>query len=175
MTYRNRTDMLADRTYGMSLGAEIGVMRGVNLANLLALRPDLTMYGIDPWSVPHGKWGAEDMSGFYLEAIRRLAPFQDRCFLIKGFSAEVSNSFEDASLDFVFIDGDHSYDSVVDDIIHWAPKVRKGGKLIGHDYYSFRWPEVTKAVRDVLGEEAKGIQTQEKCWCWEWKQKSAYM
>ena len=41
---------------------------------------------------------------------------------------------EDSSLDFVHIDGDHSYDFVMQDIILWGRKVRIGGIISGHDY-----------------------------------------
>lgn len=54
---------------------------------------------------------------------------------MKMTSMEAVNKFDDESIDFVFIDGSHEYKDIKDDIIHWLPKVKKGGVLAGHDYY----------------------------------------
>jgi len=52
---------------------------------------------------------------------------------LKLTSLDASSEFEDASLDFVYLDGDHQTDAVVLDIDAWKPKIRKGGILAGHD------------------------------------------
>lgn len=54
--------------------------------------------------------------------------------IIVGDSVEVAQNYKDASLDFVFIDGAHTYDAVVADIKAWLPKVKPGGIIAGHDY-----------------------------------------
>lgn len=54
----------------------------------------------------------------------------------------------DNSLDFVFIDADHSYEATMADIMAWTPKVRKGGLISGHDA---NWPTVNKAVMETGG------------------------
>jgi hypothetical protein len=48
-------------------------------------------------------------------------------------STEASALFPDESLDLVFIDGNHGYSHVKQDIRAWLPKVRPGGVLCGHD------------------------------------------
>ena len=68
----------------------------------------------------------------------------------RGDSVEMARTYEDDSLDFVFIDGDHRYESVKADILAWLPKMKAGGILAGHDY---GWCEdVRKAVHEVLGD-----------------------
>jgi cephalosporin hydroxylase len=47
--------------------------------------------------------------------------------------------FENNSLDFVYIDANHAYNYVVQDIELWYPKVKKGGYLCGHDYIDMDW------------------------------------
>lgn len=64
-------------------------------------------------------------------------------------SVEGAKRFEDASVFMAFIDGDHSYEAVCADIEAWAPKVRPGGILAGHDYD--RRDTVYRAVSDKLG------------------------
>jgi|LakMenEpi03Aug12_release.lakeMendotaPanAssembly.Ray.scaffolds.fasta_scaffold03232_19 predicted O-methyltransferase YrrM len=55
---------------------------------------------------------------------------------IKDYSWEASKKFEDRSVDFVFLDADHSYESVKKDIESWLPKIKTGGMIAGHDYYN---------------------------------------
>jgi predicted O-methyltransferase YrrM len=72
---------------------------------------------------------------------------------------EVVNQFEDESLDVVFIDLTHTYESVKQDIELWLPKVKKGGILAGHDYEN-DWPEVVKAVDEVFPDKM----IMDNCW-----------
>jgi predicted O-methyltransferase YrrM len=55
---------------------------------------------------------------------------------IKGNTWEASSRFENGSVDFVFIDADHNYESVKKDILSWLPKMREGGIMSGHDYHN---------------------------------------
>ena len=58
--------------------------------------------------------------------------------VIQNFSTEASKLYKDNSLDFVFIDGDHSYEAVTKDINHWLPKLKKTGLIAGQDRKSTR-------------------------------------
>ncbi len=53
--------------------------------------------------------------------------------------------------DFVFVDAGHSYTAVRSDILHWTPKVRKGGCICGHDYHE-KFPGVIRAVKECFGD-----------------------
>jgi len=55
--------------------------------------------------------------------------------LIKDWSVPASEKFEDGSLDFIFIDSNHTYEWVVEDLKAWAKKVKPGGIVMGHDYF----------------------------------------
>ncbi len=68
---------------------------------------------------------------------------------IKATSKTASKKFADESLDVVFIDLNHSYESVKEDIALWLPKVKKGGYLAGDDYHE-NWQGVIKAVDELL-------------------------
>jgi hypothetical protein len=74
-------------------------------------------------------------------------------------SVEAAKLYKDKSLDVVFIDANHSYESVRDDIEAWLPKVKMGGIIAGHDY-TLNWPGVLQAVN----EKFMDIETHEQCW-----------
>jgi hypothetical protein len=69
---------------------------------------------------------------------------------IRSMSVDAAKNYQDNSLDFVFIDGDHSYEGCKADILAWLPKMKDGSIFAGHDYGWCR--EVRQAVHDTLGE-----------------------
>ena len=71
----------------------------------------------------------------------------DTIELNEGCSWEFASKFKDGSVDFVWIDADHHYESVIKDIRAWYPKLRKGGTMAGHDYSDWG---VEMAVRDFF-------------------------
>lgn len=137
---RNRIELAKHfRDQGFLKGAEIGVCDGRYSEILLETIPGLELKAIDSWE---GEWAAP-----YEEAKRKLS---GRCSIIKGQSVEIAESIPEGSLDFVFIDAEHSYESVKADIEAWAPKVRNYGIVAGHDYYLTRQGNlgVIKAVNE---------------------------
>jgi hypothetical protein len=71
-------------------------------------------------------------------------------------------------LDFVYIDADHSYLGVLEDLCVWFPKIRNNGFLSGHDYKHPNWPGVAKAVDRFFG--MLGLQVNNQGYVW-WAQK----
>jgi hypothetical protein len=80
---------------------------------------------------------------------------------IQALSSEASLQFENESCDVVFIDMEHTYEAVKNDIDLWLPKVKLGGYLAGHDY-SPDWYGVVRAVDEKLGKE--NIKAAFGCW-----------
>jgi hypothetical protein len=76
--------------------------------------------------------------------------YADRIQLIIADSSAAAQLFSDASLDWVHLDARHDYASVKADIEAWLPKIKPGGWLSGDDYNEEKWPEVVKAVEDLL-------------------------
>jgi hypothetical protein len=66
-------------------------------------------------------------------------------------SSKASNYFDDESVDVIFIDAGHTYESVKNDIVSWLPKIKKGGVISGHDYRESWKDDVIKAVNEILG------------------------
>jgi len=102
----------------------------------------------------------EDKDFLYNTFIEGMKPVEGHYTAYRTTSIEASKQYEDNSLDFVFIDAAHDYDSVKADIEAWIGKVKEGGILAGHDYGWY--PGVNKAVDEVLGRE--NISQQEGCW-----------
>lgn len=77
---------------------------------------------------------------------------------IKDFSVNAANQFEDNSLDFVYIDGLHTYEAVKEDIEAWLPKIKLTGFIGGHDAAG-RWGKRIKpAVDEKFGKNWKLFQ-----------------
>jgi len=124
--------------WGFKKGAEIGVDRGRFSEFMCKSMPDLDLLCVDPW---HWKLRGESR---YQSSVARLAPYN--CTIVRKKSMEAVVDVPDESLDFVYIDGDHHFDYVMEDIISWARKVKYGGIVSGHDWYRFRQAGVVDAV-----------------------------
>ena len=114
--------------------AEVGVRDGRTTFWLLDHIPRLTIYAIDI-----------SIRGFYTrEAAVR---YGDRLRPIEAASSIAADRLSDHSLDLVFIDANHSYRHVREDIIKYSAKLRPGGLLAGHD---IDYPGVNQAVRELI-------------------------
>lgn len=125
--------MLRER--GARLGVEIGTDHGQYAQQLLEGIPYLQLYCVDPW-LPYTEGnsvhGEEEMEQIYKEAYDRVVCRGGT--LIRETSMEAVENFEDDELDFVFIDGNHTYEHALEDITEWSKKVKPGGIIAGHDY-----------------------------------------
>ena len=132
------------------VGAEIGVEKGLHMKQLIKHNPDLKMYAVDPYVKYDGynSWTPEIFAGNYQIAHERLDVYPNVEF-IRKYSMDALVDFEDESLDFVYIDANHAYKFVMEDIIGWEKKVRPGGILAGHDYVHARYGRDKKTMMNV--------------------------
>jgi predicted O-methyltransferase YrrM len=121
--------------WGLRRGAEIGVDGGTFADYMFKVIPDLELIGVDPWARDQGK-RQQAWKTLKEQAWKRM----------HMTSEEAAPQIPDASLDFVYIDGDHRFDFVMLDLILWDRKVKPGGMVAGHDYYRFRNGGVVPAV-----------------------------
>lgn len=153
----NRTDLPKFfKKQGYKKGVEIGVSWGENIVDYC--EAGLEIYGVDPWDAHtdedefrklvsiDGKYGST-VDGVYSLARKRTEKYPN-CKLMKMTSLEALNHFPDRSLDFIYIDGNHSFGYVAMDLMKWNRKVRKGGAIAGHDYYSHN-PITSRRFRAV--------------------------
>lgn len=86
-----------------------------------------------------------EISLFYTEEIK--TKYKDRLIPIQGLSQNVAKNIPNDSVDLVFIDANHSYQYVKNDIIDYKPKIKSGGLLSGHD---IDYPGVNRAVTEMF-------------------------
>ncbi len=149
MTYRDSVVQLIG-DYSCRRVAEVGVLRAV-LAKAVQEACQLEAYYlIDPWK-PYSGIGAGKLVEItnWEDICHRVYSYfwkYDEVHIVRLESVRAAKLFEPESLGLVFLDGDHSYETVLEDIQAWLPIARK--VLAGHDYGVF--PGVKKAVDESL-------------------------
>jgi len=139
--------------YSCKQVAEIGVLKAVLARNVYELCSLDAYYLIDPWK-PYSGEGAgilADITNWEEICQRVYSHFwgHDEVHIIRLESVRAAALFEPESLDLVFIDADHIYEEVKQDIGAWLPIVKPGGILSGDDYGVY--PGVKKAVDECFG------------------------
>lgn len=127
---------------GYTVGAEVGAATGNTTKYILDNCPWLDkLYVVDIWKriANSRQWDRDDMEFIFREKFKT----QTKIEILKGLSWEMAEKVEDLSLDFVFVDAAHDYQSVYKDIRAWLPKVKLTGMICGHDIN-------IKGVRDAV-------------------------
>ena len=160
-------DRLMDLLPPGSVGAEVGVHRGDLSERILDRLDPARLHLIDPWlyfesSKYERSWyggtaggGERNMERRYRGVLRRFRKEIDAGVVVvhRGMSWDVAESFDDDSLDWVYIDADHSYESVRRDLAAYLPKVKAGGLITGDDYFRGQgwWGDgVVRAVDELI-------------------------
>lgn len=128
------------KEHELSYGAEVGVYKGKTFKHLVENCDDLFMVGIDHWE-------GEGQLDEYEHLCQFADMWKDKVVIHRKYSLDAVKLIEDNSLDFVFIDAHHSYESVLEDIHAWTPKVKANGWIIGHD---ISYPSVSDAVNECF-------------------------
>ena len=124
----------------VNIAVEIGVWRGDYSRSIVQTLQPKEFYGVDPYRLYPGMVSAPGPEYRDQASLDSLHSQVEEKFdkwgavLLRGTSEVASLMFDDNTVDFVYIDGDHTYDGVVSDINHWWPKVRAGGILSGDDH-----------------------------------------
>lgn len=135
---------LNNRNY--KVGVEVGSFKGT-YANHILNNWNGLLYMVDIWReldwdeyTDTSNKSIDD--GVWYSAMKSVVGFEDRALMLRMKSNQASQLFADNSLDFVYIDANHKYEYVKNDIELWYPKIRKGGMLSGHDYiHQLNWNE----------------------------------
>jgi hypothetical protein len=147
-------------------GVEVGVWEGTFADEILSHWLGKRLYMVDPW-VHQDELEYKDahnlttelMDKVYAKALAVAAKHGDRAKIIRDLSLNAVTQFKDESLDFVYLDGNHTYQACWEDATAWWNKIKTGGILCGHDFFDdtvnlHRWSEVktcmTKWVMEKL-------------------------
>jgi hypothetical protein len=141
------------RDLDYKVGAEIGVQRAIFSRAMFETVPGLKLFLIDPWT-PYRNAPTQHRQNRHQMIARANVKEFNAEFLVKT-SKEALDDIPDGSLDFVYIDGLHDFDSVMFDIIEWSKKVRKDGIVSGHDFFHYHGVGVVYAVEAYV--RAHGI------------------
>lgn len=159
-----RSEAILDRLpQGEVQGVEVGVFAG-DLSSRLLARENLGLVMVDSWLGDgasyeegsddfHAALSQKEQNAYMNMAFQRTDFAKDRRSIMMIDSVKAAELFRDASMDFVFIDADHSYDGCKRDIAAWYPKLKDGALLSGHDYNHPEYP--SWGVKRAVDEFAK--------------------
>ncbi len=124
--------------------AEIGVAKGGFSVEILKASSPSKLHLIDPWKfqdvesyLTDGNNVSDDVAQKRFEMVTSM--FQNhvdagRVIIHRAMSGDIVESFDDGYFDYVYVDGNHTYEAVLEDLTGFAPKVRAGGAILGHDF-----------------------------------------
>lgn len=125
------TYLFSDLRY--NIGAEIGVSKGKFSEVLLKANPHLKLYCVDPW-MPYDECPTQEKQDRCFEETKKRLSLYNVVFIRKN-SIDALFDVPNESLGFVYIDADHTFKCVSEDIAGWTTKVKVGGIVSGHDYF----------------------------------------
>jgi len=162
-------EFVLDKLPEGSAGVEVGVWKGDLSAMILRKVRPTTLMLVDPWifdprfseSLFGGGKATQsqaDMDAIFQKVRGRFSVEVARgvVSIRRNTSVEAAAATADESVDWVYIDGNHTYEFVLEDLRSWYPKVRPGGLVAGDDYDrpGAWWGDgVTKAVNEFVKTE----------------------
>ena len=161
---------------------EVGVFHGVTARNVCELlhkihKNDFQYIGLDLFgekgenlneAIPNTKF-SNPFKSFYFKYIKKIDPYsieavngllkkyKDNVHLIKGNSNELLKKIDVSKVDYVFLDGGHSYDTVINDLINCKVVVENNGVILCDDYDLSYAPGVKKAIDEFVDREKYDI------------------
>jgi len=137
--FATREDMIAELIPGGSVGAEIGVYRGD--FSLELIKTGLSkLFLVDAWKAYDAyaldSLNATNQDANYTDTLSRLRAQIDagRVEVIRGFSADVARKWKGPKLSWIFLDSNHAYEFVKEDLIEWSKHIAPDGFIMMHDH-----------------------------------------
>jgi predicted O-methyltransferase YrrM len=131
----------------LEIGSYLGASSCFIAAGIKRAGTNSKLYCIDTWQNDSMTEGNRDT---YAEFLKNTSKYNEFIFPIRTTSVNASKTFNE-KIDFLFIDGDHSYEGVKSDVDTWLPKLSDGAPVIFHDS---GWAE---GVKKVINEDIKPI------------------
>jgi hypothetical protein len=168
--YEDLYEMIVKKYNNNSHFVEVGVWKGMSacfmVVEIVNSGKNIKFDCVDTWDYVESSNEIQELQFNNLFDIfkRNIEPVKDKINIIKSISWDGALNYEDNSLEFVFIDAGHDYESVKKDLNAWYPKVKLGGTIAGHDYHYDCG--VYPAVNEFF-EDKNGIRQLGACWIYE--------
>ena len=165
-TYPGLYSMVVDRFPTDSHFVEVGVWKGMSAVymavEIINSGKNIRFDCVDNWEYIDSQEEIPEtmFNNLYETFLNNIEPVKHIITPVRELSWDGAKHYEDESLDFIFIDAAHDYESVKKDIAAWFPKIKKGGIISGHDY---SWCE---GVREAVNEFFQGKEIYENEGCW---------
>lgn len=161
--YKNCVGRFSDNSIFVEIGSWKGKSSAFLAVEIINANKNIKLYCIDTWlgSQEHSDNPNIINNNLYDLFLENVKDLRSIIYPIRESSANASKSFQDESIDMVFIDACHEYECVKQDIELWYPKVKKNGIIAGHDYHR-PWRGVIRAVDEFFIN--KNIDKSENCW-----------
>lgn len=161
--YSEMVDYFPEGSHFVEVGTWKGMSAAYMAVEIINSGKNIKFDCVDTWEfVEQNDIPQEDYHDLHNIFLTNISPVKHIINPVKELSWEGAKHYEDESLDFVFIDAAHDYESVKKDINAWYPKVKKTGVIAGHDY---AWGEgVRQAVNEFFEPFDFSIQETEGCW-----------
>ena len=170
--------------------ALVGIYQGLNLSYIAETCRDhgVRIYAVDVWEkIGATLNGTQRLPWLALWRFRRDLKrarrrfgrwvrrhgFADHVVVLHDRSTAAARSFADASLDFVFLDADHGYEAVCQDLEAWYGKLKPGRLIAGDDWDTGKWPGVVRAVEEFAAARGLRVQVEDNLWSLEKPQDDA--
>jgi predicted O-methyltransferase YrrM len=148
--YKDIVEQADDNSLFVEIGSYKGMSSAFMAVEIANSGKKIRFECIDPMKMLGG-WDCTDEQKQNYSATdfhNRLVSVVDYYKLQEMTSDDAAKLYEDASIDFLMIDGEHSYDAVFKDITNYLPKMRSGGLIVGDDAYE---ADVQRALADAAG------------------------
>jgi len=153
-----------DHSFGCEVGVHAGETAGFLLKNLPKIK---RYYAVDPWLIyemydgemyrkpGHKKY--KSMKSAYDNYMEIVKPYKGKVITYKMTSVDASKHIPKDYLDWVFIDANHEYKYIKENLDLWSWRVKTGGVVAGHDYGN-KWKGIKKAVDEFVPKDKLKIE-----------------
>ena len=169
--YRHAVETSLNDAHFVEVGSWLGKSSSFLAVEICNSGKNIKLDCIDTWKgsdeESHKKTTEIINNTLYESFLLNIHPVKHIINPIRNTSKQASYLYKDNSLDFVFLDASHDYESVKEDLNAWYPKLKPGCYFSGHDFCKITWPGVVKAVNEFATiNQINTIQQSDiSCWC----------
>jgi hypothetical protein len=133
---------------------EIGVDNGDFSKHILKKSNPKKLFLIDPWIEMLDIQNINQNHSKKYDTVKEMFSKDPRVVILKKSSSEALTDIDDGSIDWIYIDGDHKYESCLADLQNYADKVKDDGYICGHDWVTRpkKGFGINQAVEDFIKE-----------------------